>query len=133
LLRPEKLIIGILILLFLGLFNLMSFAYFINVVLTFGFSILVTPGIQLFSLILLGFLVVRRRKELINIYHKEFGQTEEEIQQSKIESKNSFKNNFYSLSDYEIELRLKENIVPEAKQALIEIMEERNNALQQKI
>ena len=126
LIKPEKSLVNVFILLLLGLFNILSFAYFINVVFTFGFSIFVTPGIQLISLILLGLLTINRRNELASIYQKVFGQTEEEIRQSNIDSKNRFKVNFTSLSDHEIESKLQEDLVPEAIVALNEIYKERN-------
>lgn len=90
---------------------------------TFGFSFLVTPGIQLNSLILLVILIVRRRNKIAEIYRNTFGKTDKE----KLHLKNRFKIRYQDLTDEEIGSRLQNDLVPEAKEALIEIKEERNN------
>jgi len=126
---PKMTFKALMILLLLGVFNIFSFIYFINLVLTFGFSSIVTPGIQLFSLVLLLVLAYKKQVELSNLYKNLFGRTDEEIQQSKESLKNSFKLKFSTLSDTEIEIRLKNNLVEEARNALIEIHNERKKAL----
>lgn len=128
--KPEKSFESVVLLLILGLFNLFSFAYFLNFVLTFGFSAFVTPGIQLISLVFLGVIVVRKREEARELYKETFGRTEEEKVQSKQNSHDRFKRNFEQLSDEEIESKLQQDLVPEAISALTELKEERKNALQ---
>ena len=128
--KPEKSFQSVLILLSLGLFNLLSFAYFFNIVMTFGFSVLVTPGIQLISFVFLSILIVRKRDEVGELYRATFGQTEEEKEQTTQNSQNRFKRKFEQLSDKDIENKLQQDLVPEAISALNEIKEERKNALQ---
>lgn len=128
--KPEKSFQGVLILLLLGLFNLLSFAYFFNLVMTFGFSVLVTPGIQLISLVFLSILVVKKRDEIEKFYQEVFRQTKEEKDYSRQSSQNQFKRKFEQLSDREIESKLQQDLVPEAISALNEIKEERKNVQQ---
>lgn len=125
LIRPDKALETLMLLLFLGLLNLISFVYFFNIVLTFGISGFVTPGIQLLSLILLTILIVKRRKKVFEIYQSFFGITENEKEKNRYRIKESFKTNFENLTDEEIDMRLQENLVPEAKEALTEIKNER--------
>jgi len=127
LLKPKLVFESILFLLIIGLFNLASYLYFFNIVMTFGFSGIVTPGIQLFSLILLCVLVFRERDKSKAIYKKLFRQTNEDKLQSKIISQNHFKLKFEKLSDKEIENKLKQDLVPEAIFALKQIREERKS------
>lgn len=125
--KPEKRFQSVLTLLVLGFFNVLSFTYFFNIVMTFGFSVMVTPGVQLVSFVLIILLLIKRRKLVKKLYRQTFGQTKEERQQSKQTSKNRFKSKFEQLSDGEIENRLRQDLVPEAKFALTELMEERRN------
>ena len=131
--RPEKSFKSVLILLLLGLFNLLSFAYFFNIVMSFGISVLVTPGIQLISLIMLSVLVIKKREKVGELYRETFGQTEDEKEQSRLNAHNRFKMKFKEVSAREIEIKLQQDLVPEAISALKEIKEERKNALQQSI
>ena len=129
--KPEKTFESVLVLLLLGLFNVLSFAYFINLVMTFGFSFIVTPGIQLISLVLLSVLVVKKPKNVGQFYRETFGQTEEKKEQSKQNTQKRFKRKFEQFSDKKIDNMLQEGLIPEAISALNEIKEERKNALQQ--
>lgn len=117
------------ILLVLGLFNVFSFIYFVNIVFTFGFAAVVTPGVQLLSLILIVILIIKKNDKFSKFWIEQFGQTEEQIKENKESSKNNFKAKFGRLTDKEIETRLQNNLVDEARQALIEIQNERKNAL----
>ncbi|MDR6300934.1 hypothetical protein [Mesonia maritima] len=123
--RPQKLFISIFILLIFGLFNLLSFAYFFNIVLVFGFSVLITPGIQFNSLILLTILVIKKRNKLEQLYQDTFRETMEEKEETKLKTKNKFKMKFNELNDKEIENKLQQDLVPEAISALNEIKENR--------
>jgi heme exporter protein D len=124
-LKPEKALGSVMILLILGTFNLLSFVYFFNIVMTFGFSILVTPGIQLISLVLLTVLTIKKRKKVTELYRKTFGQTKEEREQTKLSAKNRFKSRFEKLTDKEIDSKLEQDLVSEAIEALNEIKKER--------
>lgn len=57
-LRPDKKTESLLFLLAIGTLNLASFVYFFNYVFSFGIGALVSPGIQLLSLIFLTILVI---------------------------------------------------------------------------
>ena len=98
---------------------------------SFGFSVLVTPGIQLISFLLLTVLLVKRRREVGQFYRETFGQTEEEKDNARQSAQNRFKMKFEKLSDKEIETKLQQDLVQEAIFALNEIKKERKNALQQ--
>lgn len=128
--KPEKAVCSVLTLLTLGLFNILSFVYFFNWVMTFGFSILVTPGIQLISLFLLVILIILKKKEVIEIYRNIFGQTEEDKKLNKLNIKIRFMNKFKLLSDHEIDILLQNDLVPEAKEVLNEIKKDRINTQQ---
>lgn len=127
--KPEKSFQSVLVLLLLGLFNLLSFTYYFNIVMLFEFSVLMTPGIQLISLVLLTVLVIKKRNEVGQIYREIFRQTEEEKDKSKQSTQNRFKMKFEKLSDREIETKLQQDLVPEAIYALKELKKERKNAL----
>lgn len=131
--KPNKSLPSVLIILILGLFNLLSFVYFFNVVLTFGFSGFVTPGIQLISLVLLVVLLITKKVEVFGFFQNIFEQTEEERKQTERNIQNSFIEKFEKLSDNEIDYKLGEGLVPEAIEALKKIKEERKNALQQNV
>jgi predicted membrane channel-forming protein YqfA (hemolysin III family) len=130
--KPEKALVSVIILLLLGLFNLLSFVYFVNVVISFGIVILVTPGIQLISLVLLIVLSIKEKEKVRELYQQTLGETEDEKENAKLNAKNRFKLNFEKLTDKEIDYRLEQGLVPEAIEALKEIKEERkthyNNA-----
>ncbi len=123
--KPNKIADPLLILMSLGLFNLVSFIYFYNVVFTFGFSNIVSPGIQLYSLILLTILIIIKRERVYKIYQIFFGQTEKEMEQISQLQKESFMKSFKELTDKEINSRLQEKLVPEAREALTELSKER--------
>jgi hypothetical protein len=125
--RPEKLLGSILILLILGLLNILSFAYFINLVMTFNITLFVTPGIQFISLGLLIILIIKKPQRFIEYYRETFGYSEQEREEIKQLAKERFKERFEKLSDEQIEINLKEKLVPEAIAALNEIKEERQN------
>lgn len=128
--KPHYSFQGVLILLLVGLFNLISFIYFFNIVMTFGFSVIVSPGIQLISLVLLSVLVIRKRDEVGRFYQLVFAKTQEDNDHSKKISQARFKTKFNQYSDEEIENKLQQDLVPEATSALNEIKAERKNGRQ---
>jgi hypothetical protein len=85
--KPEKALVSVIILLLLGLFNLLSFVYFFNFVISFGIVILVTPGIQLISLVLLIVLFIKEREKVSELYQQTFGETEDEKENAKLSVK----------------------------------------------
>jgi len=123
--RPENLLGSILILLILGLLNILSFAYFINLVMTFNITLFVTPGIQFISLGLLIILIIKKPQKFIEYYRETFGYSEQEREETNHLTKERFKERFEKLSDEQIEINLKEKLVPEAIAALNEIKIER--------
>ena len=67
-LHPDRAFLSLLFLLVAGVFNIFSFLYFFNVVVKLNLSIMKAPGIQLFSLILLATLVLRRKSKILQWY-----------------------------------------------------------------
>ena len=123
--KPEKSLGVLFIILVLGAFNLLGFVSFINLVFYIGKGGFVSPGIQMYSLLLLIFLVQNRKTELKELYHKNFSQSEEDYIKSRELAKNSFLKKFENLSDAEVVERLSHDLIPEAKEALNEIKEKR--------
>ena len=76
--RPAKALTSLLILLFISVFNIFSFLFYFNVVIKFNLSMMMTPGIQLFSLILLITLALRKKNRILHMYNTSFGQTDED-------------------------------------------------------
>ena len=124
-LRPEKLFKSVFVLLLLGLFNLVSFSFSVRMVFRFGSSDSVNLGIQIISFVLLTVLLIRKREKVRKFYKEVFTQTEEEKEQSKNNFQNQFTAKFERLSDREIEIKLQQDLVPEAIKALEAIKEER--------
>lgn len=123
--KPQILFNSILLLLFFGLFNLVSFAYFFNVVFSFGISSFISPGIQIISLIFLSILIFIKREKFISSVRFIFQKNEEEKSRSADSLKIQFKKKFELLTNEEIEIKLKQNLTKEATKALQEIKEER--------
>ena len=128
--KPNRSFHSILILLILGLFNLLSFSYFFNYVIIFDRSELFTPGIQLISFFFLIILVVSRHQKIRKLYRDAFTTTNEERRQAQLNLRQMFKSRFVNLSDHEIDQKLHEDLVTEAKEALSEIKKERKDAPQ---
>ena len=128
-LKPAKALTTLFVILALGTLNLISFGFFIDIYFSFGVNLvgidIASPGIQLFSLILLIVLMRKRKDKLKELYQRNFGQTNEEYQNSKESTKNRFITKFENLSDCEVVERLNHNLIPEAKEALIEIKKQR--------
>lgn len=124
---PEKTLMSLMILLVIGLFNLASFIYFINYVLSFGINDKFSISIQAYSLILLLLVLILEKKQIpqfINSLHKKKQNDEQELRSNKV---NRFIVKFNKLSKSQLEFKLKEDIVPEAKEALLEILKRRQN------
>ena len=58
---------------------------------SFGFSILVTPGIQLISFVLLMVLIIKKSEKVGQFYKEIFGQSDEESEKTKQNTQNRFK------------------------------------------
>jgi hypothetical protein len=123
--KPSILLKALSIVLLIGSFNLISFVYFINIVVEFGVAAYVSPGIQLISSFLLVILlIVKRRKVVLSLHHL-LGGTDGEREVSKENLVENFKQKFQSLSLQEIEERLKFDLQEEAKLALLAIQKEK--------
>ncbi len=126
--KPEKSFRSVFAILLLGVFNLLSFVYFFNIVIWFGLSFAETPGIQIVSLLLISVLIIRKPNELALLFQDIFGQTEVEKEQSRSRSIKHFKERFKHLSDSEIEKKLQQDLVSEAYLALKQLKEEREES-----
>jgi hypothetical protein len=127
--KPERKTDVLLILLVFGTLNLASFIYFFNFVITFGFGTVVSPGIQILSLVCLTILIFKRKNRVFEISQYLFGKTEEERKDLFERQKERFKTKFDNLSEQDIDNRLQTDLQPAAKQALIEIKNERKTSV----
>lgn len=123
-LKLQKKTEALLLLLVFGALNLVTFVYFFNFVFKFGFSIFVSPGIQLLSWVCLLILIFRRKDKTIGIVRYLFGETDGEQHNMAERQKLNFKARFSSLSDQEIQ----DDLHSHAKQALEEIKKERKRS-----
>ena len=126
----SKRTLGVLfIILALGTFNLLGFGFFLDAAMTFGISkanvAINSPGIQLYSLILMIILIRKRKHNLLELYNKTFGLTEVDQKEAKQATIKSFMNKFENLSDSEVLERLEHKLIPEAQEALLEIKKQR--------
>lgn len=64
----------------------------------------------------------------VSFYRETFGLTEDKRENERKNAQNSFKIKFEQLSDMEIEIKLQQDLVPEAIAALNEIKAERKNS-----
>lgn len=107
------------IILILGIFNIIQFV-------PFRFAILV--GLIKFEFIPTIFFILflyLNRSRVLDLIQDWFTSSDEEKEKSSLSKYTSFKKDFQNLSDKEIENRLNQVLVPEARKALIEIKEER--------
>lgn len=127
--KSKKSVDVFLILLLLGTFGLCSYSYFIDVKISFSLKLLkpLSINFELKSLILLIILTVKKKSKVGIFYKKYFKKSEEEKELTKLNMVNRFKLKFEKLSDKEIEQKLNQNLVEEAKVALNQLKEERNN------
>jgi hypothetical protein len=104
----------------LGVLNIIQFV-------PFGFTIQI--GFIKFELIPTIFFILflyLNRSQVLDILQDWFTTSDEEKEKSSQSKHQSFKKDFQYLSDIEIENRLNQVLVPEARKALIEIIEERS-------
>ncbi|QBN19405.1 hypothetical protein [Flavobacterium nackdongense] len=78
------------------------------------------------TIFLVLFLFLNRGR-VVDILQDWFKTPTEEIEKRSLSKYESFKKDFQNLSDQEIEHRLNQHLVPEARKALIEIKEVRNS------
>ena len=123
--KPGKKTLALLVLLFFGTFNLASFVYFFDPVIIWGNVSFITPGIQILSLVCLGILTYTRRSQVIARLQGVSGTTNEDRQNAFERQKDRFKIKFENLDPSELELKLSNDLQPEAKQAVTELMEQR--------
>ena len=106
--------------LILGTLNLIAFSTYI-----FAFYFIFFP-IQILPFIFLVVFFVKNRKRINDLFFRSIQKTEEEEQKYYDRKLKRFKEKFSELSDPEIEYKLNQELVPEARQALIEIIKNRN-------
>lgn len=104
----------------LGALNLIAFSTNI-----FVFYFIFFP-IQILPFIFLVVFFVKNRKRINDLFFQSIQKTEEEEQKYYDRKLKRFKEKFSELSDPEIEYKLNQELVPEARQALIEIIKNRN-------
>jgi signal transduction histidine kinase len=112
---------------FFGIILILSILRIIQFVpfrLTVGLGVLPFEVIPTIFFLLFVFL---NRSRVLDIIQDWFTTSDEEKEKNSISKQESFKKDFQILSDIEIEYRLKESLVPEARKALIEIKEERDS------
>lgn len=130
-LKKEWLLPSLFILLVFGMLNLVSFVYFINIVVHFGFfHKIYTPGIQFFSLILFFVLILFRRRIIIKQFANWFDLSDKNTESSD-NRKHYFLSRFEKLTLEEINKKLETPLVPEAIQALKELKEIKQASVEQ--
>ena len=113
------------ILLILGSLNFITFINQYNLTLSLGFGNFRFINLQVYSLTLLILYSFVNRKKIKKQYIKIFGKTEQEIINEKKSLTKMFKKKFKDLNEKEINDKLKENLVDEAKEALFELLKEK--------
>ncbi len=126
-LKPEKALGSLVVLLLLGVFNVLSFEYFVNILFTFRVGDFDLPKIQLFSLVALILLSVRKKVRIVALFHNTFSQSSTEKEEQIANAENHFKKKFENLSNEEIDLQLQKDLVPEAISALNKIKDTRQD------
>lgn len=108
------------IILILGIFNLIQFV---------PFRFAIQLGLIKFEIIPTLFFLIfiyLNKSRVLDLIQDWFTTSDEEKEKNSISKYESFKKNFQDLSDTEIENRLNDVLVPEARKALMEIKEERS-------
>ena len=105
--------------LIIGTFNLIAFSTYII-----GINLIFIP-IQIIPCAILIFYSIIYRKQLVELYFRITQKDEKEEQEYFNVKKESFKRKFADLNNSEIEKKLNQDLVPEAKKALNEIKSER--------
>jgi len=118
-LKLKKFKLGFGVLLLFGVFNAIQFTPF---KLGIQFYLL---EIQVIPTVFLLFFICLNRSRVLDIIQDLFTTSNKEKETNKISRMNSYKKHFQNLSDKEIENKLTQDIVSEAKNALIEIIKER--------
>lgn len=113
--------------LFVGMINIAHFLYFINLII--GLQVYwyeFQPGLQLYSFLLISFLLAVRREEVIENITLFFGKSAEKLTEDFDRNRSFFKTKFEKLGDHQINKRLTQGgLDPAAEAALLEIKKER--------
>lgn len=105
--------------LFIGMLNLFSFVYFFNYFIAFSSIVIqITPGIQIYSLVLFFTLITLRRQKIRHVIRLLSGTTEEDLVSHTEFRIAYYKKRFDKLSDEEIARKLASNLSEEAIIAL---------------
>jgi len=108
------------IILILGVFNVIQFV-------PFGFRIyFILIPFELIPTFFLLIFIYLNKSRVLDLIQDWFTTSDEEKEKSSLSKYASFKKDFQNLSDKEIENRLNQALVPEAKKALLEIKKERS-------
>ncbi len=108
------------IILILGIFKLIQFVPF---QLTVSFGLL---PFEVIPTLFFLFFIFLNRSRVLDIIQDWFTTSDEDKEKNSISKYESFKKDFQNLSDKEIENRLNQVLVPEARKALMEIKEGRD-------
>ena len=108
------------VLLLFGVFNAIQFTPFKLEIQFYLLEIQVIPTIFLLSFFYLN------KSRVLDIIQDFFTTSNKEQEINTTSRMNSYKKHFQNLSEKEIENKLNQDIVPEAKNALVEIIKERN-------
>lgn len=110
-----------------GVLNILSFIYFFNPIFSFGISILVTPGLQLLSIVLLVILLTGNRGLLSKSLQFILATSKEDLTSQSTATENIFLQKFEKFSNEELEKRLTDDLTPEAKSAIVQILKSRQS------
>jgi|LakMenE01Jun11ns_1017448.scaffolds.fasta_scaffold9609468_1 hypothetical protein len=124
--KPKFLLPGLIVLLTIGSFHLLSFLYFFNIFFGLSFGKIGTPKLQLFSLVLLLVLVLLRKKNISSFLKTLRKSNDIKLEENSKQLFNQYIKKFENLSDSEIVKRLNNKLVPEAREALLEILNSRS-------
>lgn len=122
-LKKFKFVFGILLI--LGVFRIVKFASSSFYIILFYIPFEIIPIVFLLIFIYIN------KSRILDLLQYQFATTKEEMDRSRVSKYENFKKGFECLSDKEIENRLNQVLVPEARKALIEIQEERSSKDQQ--
>lgn len=111
----------------LGSLNVLSFLYFYNIVFSFGFGILISPGIQAYSLLVLIILITINRGLLTASMQFMAATTDEDLKEKQIVSRSIFQTRFEKLESHDLKRKLEDDLAPEARAAIEAILANRES------
>lgn len=109
-----------------GVLNVFSFIYFFNFLVSFGFSALVSPGLQLFSIALLAILIKGNKGLLSKSIRFMLSTSQTDLEDQSTATTNVFLERFKKHSTEELKNMLYNDLSPEAKSAVMQILKSRD-------